>query len=312
MGALGQDMRFGMRSLLKHPGHTAVVVLTLALGIGANTAIFSVIHAVMIRPLPYENPDQLVLLRHRIEATDFIDGPLPPADVMDIRDHTDVFQGVAATDRTFEQNLTGDGEPIEVRVAGVTANFFEVLGVEAALGRTFLPEDEEPFPPGAFAQGAPPPVNNIVISHGLWLRRFGGLPDAIGGTLVINEFPNVVVGVMPAAFELLMPANAGMPSGTDVWSPTRFDYRQAPRTSGNANRRVIGRLKPGVSLAEAQMQADKVAEWQREQFAYNRDGEIYIDVKPMHADIVGHARTVLLALVGAVGTSHAIATSGLL
>ncbi len=108
-------MRFGLRSLLKHPGHTAVVVLTLALGIGANTAIFSVIHAVMIRPLPYENPDQLVLLRHRIEATDFIDGPLPPADVMDIRDHTDVFQGVAATDRTFEQNLTGDGDPIEVR-----------------------------------------------------------------------------------------------------------------------------------------------------------------------------------------------------
>ncbi len=301
MGALGQDMRFGLRSLLKHPGHTAVVVLTLALGIGANTAIFSVIHAVMIRPLPYENPDQLVLLRHRIEATDFIDGPLPPADVMDIRDHTDVFQGVAATDRTFEQNLTGDGDPIEVRVAGVTANFFDVLGVEAALGRTFLPEDEEPFPPGAFAEGAPRPVNHIVISHGLWMRRFGGSSEAIGGTLLINEFANTVVGVMPAAFELLMPANAGMPRGIDVWNPTRFDYRQAPRTSANANRRVIARMKPGVTVAEAQMQADKVAEWQREHFDYNRDGEIYIEVKPMHADIVGHARTVLLALVGAVG-----------
>ncbi|MBT8479935.1 MAG: ABC transporter permease, partial [Gemmatimonadetes bacterium] len=301
MGALGQDMRFGLRSLLKHPGHAAVVVLTLALGIGANTAIFSVIHAVMIRPLPYDQPDQLVLLRHRIEATDFFDGPMPPADVMDIRDHTDVFQGVAATDRTFEQNLTGDGEPIEVRVAGVTANFFDVLGVEAALGRTFLAEDEEPFPPGAFVQGAPAPVNNIVISHGLWMRRFGGSPDAIGGTLLINDFPNTVVGVMPAGFELLMPANAGMPSGTDVWNPTRFDYRQAPRTSGNANRRVIARLKPGVTVAKAQVQADKVAEWQREHFEYNRDGEIYIDVKPMHADIIGHARTVLLALLGAVG-----------
>jgi putative ABC transport system permease protein len=300
MGALGQDMRFGLRSLLKHPGHTAVVVLTLALGIGANTAIFSVIHAVMLRPLPYDNPDQLVLLRHRIEATDFIDGPMPPADVMDIRDHTDVFQGVAATDRTFEQNLTGEGDPIEVRVAGVTANFFDVLGVEAALGRTFLPEDEEPFPPGAFDPSAPQPVNNILISHGLWMRRFGGLPEVVGATLLINDFSNTVVGVMPAEFELLMPANAGMPSGIDVWNPTRFDYRQAPRTSANANRRVIARLKSGVTVAEAQVQVDKVAEWQREQFDYNRDGKIYIAVKPMHADIVGHARTVLLALFGSV------------
>jgi putative ABC transport system permease protein len=301
MSALGQDVRFGLRALLKHPGHTAVVVLTLALGIGANTAIFSVIHAVLLRPLPYDNPEQLVLLRHRIEATHFYDGPMPPADVMDIRDHTEVFQGVAATDRTFEQNLTGDGEPIEVRVAGVTANFFDVLGVEAALGRTFRVEDGEPFPPGAFAPGAPPPVNHVVISHGLWMRRFGGSADAVGSTLRLNEFPNTVVGVMPAGFELLMPANAGMPSGIDVWNPTRFDYRQQPRTSANANRRVIARLKPGVSVAEAQAQADKVAEWQRKNFAYNRDGEIYIDVKPMHADIVGHARTVLLALFAAVG-----------
>jgi putative ABC transport system permease protein len=301
MSALGQDMRFGLRSLLKHPGHTAVVILTLALGIGANTAIFSVIHAVMIRPLPYDDPDQLVLLRHNIEATDFIDGPMPPADVMDIRDHTDVFQGVAATDRTFEGNLTGDGDPIEIRVAGVTANFFDVLGVEAALGRTFLPEDEEPFPPGAFAPDIQPPVNNVVISHGLWVRRFGASPDVIGATLLINDFPNTVVGVMAPGFELLMPANAGMPSGTDVWNPTRFDYRQAPRTSANANRRVIARLKPGVTVVEAQAQADKVAEWQRKNFDYNRDGRIHIVVKPMHADIVGHARTVLLALLGAVG-----------
>ena len=300
MTSFGQDLRFGLRSLLKHPGHTAVVILTLGLGIGANTAIFSVIHAVLLNPLPYANPHELVLLRHRIEATEFIDGPMPPADVMDIRDHTTVFAGVAATDRTFEQNLTGDGDPIEVRVAGVTANFFDVLGVEAALGRTFLPEDEEPFPQGAFAPGTPPPVNHVVISHGLWKRRFGGSPDAIGRTLLINDFANTVVGVMPADFELLMPANAGMPSGIDVWNPTRFDYRTQPRTSANANRRVIARLKPGVSVAKAQAQVDKVAEWQRQQFDYNRDGDIYIDVKPMHADIVGHVRPVLLALFGAV------------
>jgi putative ABC transport system permease protein len=300
MSSLVQDVRFGLRSLLKHPGHTGVVVLTLALGIGANTAIFSVIHTVLLRPLPYESPERLVLLRHRIEATNFLDGPMPPADVMDIRDHTTVFEGVAATDRTIEANLTGDGEPIEVRVAGVTANFFAVLGADAALGRTLVPEDEEPFPPGAFAEGEPLPVNNVVISHGLWMRRFGGDSSAIGAALVINDFANTVVGVMPKDFHLLMPANAGMPTSIDVWNPTRFDYRQAPRTSANANRRVIARLKPGVTVQEAQEEIDKVAEWQRARFDYHRTGEIYIEVKPMHADIVGHARPILLALFGAV------------
>ena len=121
MSRLAQDIRFCMRSLLKHPGHTTVMVLTLGLGIGANSAIFSVIHAVLLSPLAYEDPDRLVLLRHRIEAREFFDGPMPPADVIDFREHTDVFEGVASTDRTTEANLTGDGEPIEVIVAGVTS-----------------------------------------------------------------------------------------------------------------------------------------------------------------------------------------------
>ncbi len=300
MAKLLQDIRFGIRTLLKHPGYSAVVVITLALGIGANTAIFSVVHAVILRPLPYEDPGRLVLLRHRVEATGFVDGPLPPADVIDFRDQCDVFDGVAATDRTFEVNLTGEGEPVEVRVAGVTANFFDVLGAKPLLGRTFIPEDEEPFPPDAFAPRAPPPVNNVVISHGLWMRRFGGDPDVIGKTLVLNEFGNTIVGVMPKDFRLLMPANAGMPTDIDVWNPARFNFRDAPRNSANANRRVIARLGPGVSLSQAQEQVDKVAAWQRENFEYHGDGDIYVDAKPMHADIVGHVRSVLFALVGAV------------
>lgn len=300
MSRLGQDIRFCMRSLLKHPGHTAVVVLTLGLGIGANTAIFSVVHAVLLSPLSYHEADRLVLLRHRIEAREFYDGPMPPADVIDFREHTDVFDGVAASDRTAEANLTGDGDPIEVTVAGVTANFFDVLGVKPFLGRGFVPEDGDPFPPGAFAEGAPPPVNNVIISHGLWMRHFGGSGDAIGAPLVINGFRNTVIGVMARDFRLHMPANAGMPNAIDVWNPDRFDYRQVDRISATANRRVIARLKPGVTLEAAQMQVDKVAEWQRSQFDYHGDGQIFVDVKPMHRDIVGHARPILLALLGAV------------
>lgn len=301
MSRLAQDIRFCLRSLLKHPGHTAVVVLTLGLGIGANTAIFSVVHAVLLSPLSYEDPDRLVLLRHRIEAREFYDGPVPPADVIDFREHTSVFEGVAASDRTAEANLTGDGDPSEVIVAGVTANFFDVLGVKPFLGRGFVPEDGHPFPPDAFAEGAPPPANHVIISHGLWMRHFGGDPDVIGAPLEINGFTNTVVGVMGEDFKLHMPANAGMPGDIDVWNPDRFNYRDVPRISATANRRVIARLKTGVSLEEARAEVDKLAEWQRARFDYHGDGRIHVEVKPMHDDIVGHARPVLLALFGAVG-----------
>ena len=299
MGNFLHDLRYGLRMLRRHPGFAFVVILTLGLGIGANTAIFSVVNGVLFRPLPYENPDQLVLLRHHIESNGFADAPLPPADVIDIREGTDSFHGVAATDRTVEQNLTGDGEPEEVRVAGVTANLFEVLGVDAHLGRTFVPEDEIPFPqrprPGTT------PVNNVLISHDLWVRRFGSDPQIVGRQLVLNGFANTIVGVLPRTFELLMPANAGMPTDIDVWTTPRFDFRNAPRNSANANRRVIARLKAGVSREQAQEDVDRLAAWQRETFKYNRDGGIGIDVKPMQADIVGHVATILFALLGAVG-----------
>jgi putative ABC transport system permease protein len=308
MTRLLQDFRFGLRTLRKHPGFSAVVVLTLALGIGANTAIFSVVNAVLLRPLPYADPDRLVLLRHHILATDFMDAPLPPADVMDFRDRCTVFRGVAATDRTFEANLTGgDAEPIEVRIAGVTANFFEVLGVQPYLGRSFEPADEEPLTEDDFARfekavekGEPLPGNNVIISYGLWQRRFGTDRKIIGEHLLVNSFQHTIVGVMPRNFQLLMPANAGMPTAVDIWNPTRFNYREVPRTSALANRRVIARLNGEVSLAQAQAEVDRVAAWQRENFEYHAGGEIYVDVKPMHADIVGHVRSVLLALLGAV------------
>ncbi|TFG65053.1 MAG: ABC transporter permease [Gemmatimonadales bacterium] len=141
MGRLVQDMKFGSRFLLKRPAFTVLVVATLSLGIGASTPIFSVVNRVLIQPLPYDHAEDLVLLRHDILQSRFVDGPVPPADVIDFREQVNVFDGIAATDRTFEANLTGDGAPEVVRVARVTSNFFDVLGVDVELGRTFSPEE---------------------------------------------------------------------------------------------------------------------------------------------------------------------------
>ncbi len=347
MTRLVQDVRFGMRFLLKHPGFFAVAILTLAIGIGANTAVFSVINSVLLRPLPYAEPDRLVILRHHIGSLGWADAPLPPADVIDFRERMPALSAVAATDRTFEFNLTGGGPPEVVRVASVSSNFFDVLGVEAELGRAFLPIDgfegrgsksghsEKMVPPAdknethargaaemkrrlaekklattgkaseshVAPDGAIPDdglMPSVVLSHGLWKRRFGSDPDVIGQKIVLNGAPSRVIGVMPEEFRLLMPANAGIPTSIDMWTADLIPYSVIGRNSPNANRRVLARLAPGATLAEAREQAAIVSEWQRKNFDYHQTGDISVDVKPMHADIVAHVRPVLLALFGAV------------
>ena len=374
MTRLVQDVRFGMRFLLKHPGFFAVAILTLAIGIGANTAVFSVINSVLLRPLPYEQPDRLVLLRHNIGSLGWQDAPLPPADVIDFRERMPALSAVAATDRTFEFNLTGGGPPEVVRVATVSSNFFDLLGFRAELGRTLGPADgfegrtgksgyskskpmqektgeehgsvdSEPkkhlsdgklgdrkkyaaerergksiaskpdsgsesdkksgvvpedhvAPDGAiFDDGMMP---SVVLSYGLWKRRFGSDPDVIGQKIVLNGAPSRVIGVMPEKFQLLMPANAGIPTAIDMWTADLVPYSVIPRSSPTANRRVLARLAPGATLAEAREQAAAVSQWQQENFEYHQAGDITVDVKPMHADIVAHVRPVLLALFGAV------------
>jgi putative ABC transport system permease protein len=301
MGGWLQDIRFGARFLSKHPAFTAVVVLTLALGIGAGTAMYSVVAQVLLKPLPYDDPGRLVLIRHDIGRTDFVDAPVPPADVIDLREQVDVFESIAATDRTYEANLTGDGPPEVVRVAGVTPNFFDVLGTRAALGRTFVPEDGQALSYSDGGHDDSATAAGVVISHGLWQRRFGADESAVGSLLLLNDRPARIVGVLPREFRLHMPVNAGMSTDIDVWNPTRFDYRRVPRNSPNANRRIIARLLPGVSLADARRQVDAVAAWQRETYDYHRLADIRITVTPMRAAIVGHVRPILLGLFAAVG-----------
>ncbi|MDH3297940.1 MAG: ABC transporter permease [Gemmatimonadota bacterium] len=308
MGRLFQDVKFGTRFLLKHPAFAVLVILTLGLGIGASTAIFSVVNRVLIQPLPYPDAEQLVLIRHFVEQSGFVGGPLPPADVIDFREQVNVFSGIAASDRTFDVNLTGDGPPEVVRVAGVTSNFFDVVGIGAEYGRTFAPLDGElPFMDRAAA--GTPAGPKAVISHGLWQRRFGEEPDVVGRMIQLNDVDVEVIGVLPRDFRLHMPADAGMSTDIDVWQADQFDYRTQPRNSQNANRRVIARMLPGVSPAEAQRQADAVSAWQRETYDYHRDAGIRATVTPMHDAIVGHVRPILLSVLVAVGIVLLIASA---
>lgn len=312
MSRFAQDLRFGLRFLLKRPGFTALTVTTLALGIGANTALFSVLNAVLLRPLPYPGPERLVMLRHSIAAQTWEDAPIPPADVLDFRARMPSLAAVAATDRTFEVNLTGGGPPETVRLATVSANFFDVLGVRPALGRTFLPADglesapELPPPArdgtGEAAEGAGRawPTPAVVLSWSLWQRRFGGDPAAIGDEIYLNGRENRIVGVLPRDFRLLMPANAGMPTAIDLYAADLLPYALAPRNSPGANRRVIARLAEGATLGDARAEAKALGAWQRDRYEYHRNGAISIAVKPMHEEIVGHVRPVLLALFVAV------------
>lgn len=292
-----QDLRFGLRFLLKHPGFFAVTIATLAIGIGANTAVFSVVDSVLVQPLPYADPGRLVMLRHHIGSLGWSDAPIPPPDVIDYRTRMPSLESVAVIDRTFEQNLTGAGAPEVVRVATVSDNFFDVLGVRAAHGRALEPGDGFESPPGNAVQNGLPPV---LLSHGVWKRRFGSDPDIEGDTILLNGFPGRVIGVMPEQFELLLPSNAGVATDIDLWMADRVPYWKFPRNSPNANRRVLARLAPGATLADARREAESLGQWQRATFDYHRDGDISIQVKSLHDDIVAHVRPALIALFVAV------------
>src|ERR1041385_1362 len=187
MQILLQDIRYGIRMLLKKPGFTLVAIITLALGIGANTAIFSVVNAVLLRALPYREADKLVVVWERSQRND--QNVANPANFMDWREQNHVFTDMGAIFDT-SASLTGDGEPEEIPAQLATANLFSILGVEPILGRAFSPDDGKPDQPRV-----------VVLSYGLWQRRFGGDPHIIGRKLNLNRAETTVIGVMPAGFK---------------------------------------------------------------------------------------------------------------
>jgi putative ABC transport system permease protein len=280
LGDFGQDLRYGVRVLLKNPGFTAVAVIALALGIGANSAIFSVVNKVLLSPLPYKDPDGLVMVWEDDTKHGYPNNTPAAANYVDWRDQNQVFEGMAAiADQSF--NLTGAGEPERLTGRRVSASLFPLLGVAPQAGRTFAPEEDRP--------GA---NRVVVLSHGLWQRRFGSDRDVAGKTLTLNGESYEVVGVMPAHFHF--------PSREDeLWVPIAF----TPQEAANRNRhylKVVARLKPGVTVERAQAEMSTIASRLRQQYP-EQNTDLGATVVPLHEQVVGKIRLALLVLLGAVG-----------
>ncbi len=291
-----QDLRYGVRMLLKHKGFTAVAVLTLALGIGANTAIFSVVNAVLLNPLPYSEPERLVMLWERnTELGKERDNP-SPGNFLDLRTQTQIFDSVTAWYETAF-TLQGEQDAEQVTAAKVSVEFFQVLRAQAAHGRVFLPNETAGVATGAGA------INSIgdrlvVISDGLWRRRFGTDRDVIGKQITINREPWQVLGIMPAGF--------AMPStGVDLWVPWDLARSYSPqRFPAGPPRdfrflRVLARLNPGTTIEQAENQLNSLYAGLAESYPKANRGWSP-GMTMLREEVVGKTQLSLLVLFGAV------------
>ena len=284
MDTLIQDIRHAVRQLVAHPGFTVVAVLTLALGIGVTTAIFSVVDHLMLRELPYPESDRIVTVWQDNRREGIPRGDVAPGNYLDWRERSHVFETLGAAE-PYSMDLTGQGRPENIFSALVTEGFFEALGVRPQLGRLLQPED--------FRQGA---GRVVVLSHGLWQRRFGGDGSIVGRTLVLDGAPFVAVGVLPADFDLGLMSRA---QKRELWAPRVLrGWERTERSS--AWWVVIGRLKPGVSLEQGRADVDRVAAGLAAEYPATNQG-IGIRLVPLREHLVGAARPTLLMLLGAVG-----------
>ena len=284
MQTLWQDLRFGARMLLKQPGFTLVAVLTLALGIGANTAIFSVVHAVLLEALPYHDADRLVMVWERSQRG--VQNVINLGNFFDWKTQSTSFADMAAF-ADYRTNLTGDGEPVEVPAQICTDNLFNVLGVQPVLGRTFTPDDGK--------QGAP---NVVVLSYGLWQRRFGGDAAVIGRKIILNNSENTVIGVLPVDFKWHITGNSLTNQPAELWAPWTITEQMKQRRGRFAS--AVARLKPGVSLTQARADLDTLQARLIEQYKEFNTGW-GLTVTPLREQFAGELRPALRVLLGAVG-----------
>ena len=281
LGTIWLDVRYAVRGFLKSPGFTAVAIIALALGIGANTAIFSVVNAVLLRQLPYRNPERLVVVWEHFREGPNAHNVTSPENFLDWQAQAQSFEGVAAFFDT-PVNMTGAGEPLEVPAQAASSNLFTVLGADAFMGRTFLPEDGEP--------GHDPVV---VVSYGFWQRQFGGARDVLGKTVALNGRQATVVGVMPADFKWFIKENSRGGKPAEMWIPTKFPV--APGRFLQA----VARLKPGVTLAQAQAEMSTIA-GRLEQMRPDRNAGSSVVLVPARTQLAGELKTPLMILFGAV------------
>jgi len=283
---LWQDIRQAFRGLVRTPAVGAVIVLIFAGGVGSATAIFSLVNSLLLEPLPYRSADRLVFVWQDLTAAGYPRAPLAGPELEDLRQHGTLFSGLAGIWANTVA-LTDGPEPELLRSGLVTQDFFEVLGAEAMLGRTFRAGDDGPETPPA-----------ILLSHAVWKRRYNSDPRLVGARIRVNGRPTTVVGIMPESFALLLPQDAAIPDDQQAWVLLGRDALTWPRQQQFL--RVVGRMKPGVELADAQREVAAIGEQVgREYSDYGKDGAKFYAVG-LQADATREIRPALLGLFAAV------------
>ncbi len=288
MKNLWQDLRYGARMLAKNRGFTAVAIFTLSLGIGANSAIYSVVNGVLLRPFSFSDPERLVVAWERCLKQGLPRMVVSPPNFADWRAQNRVFQEMAAY-RAQDLNLIGGGHPERVRGLNVSATMFSMLGVRPALGRDFQPDEDQPGAPSA-----------VIISHGFWQRRYGGNPAVIGQSITLGGENATIIGVMPPDFDFPPPIafrGEARPVKVELWTQLRYGLELNYRSAHNLF--VLARLKPGISLEQAETDLKDITERLARDFPRSNEGWDAFLV-PLHEQVVGDVKTALLVLPAAV------------
>jgi predicted permease len=305
-----RDFGFAARSLRKHPAFSVIAIATLALGIGASTAIFSVVNAVLLRPLPYANADRLAIITEDLRVRGVVDFPMAPGDIYDIRQQATFFDGIAAlnTNRGAAFRAIEADRPEPIVVAGATTNVFKVLGVPVAYGRDFNDNDgipnqfvQPPAPGAPAAQGPPPPPPLPVmgiLGHSFWMSRFGGDTSIIGKTILIGNGRVAIIGVASPNAELLFPPTMQVDRRPDLWTALRVNFEGGSRQ--NVAFRLVGRVKDGASMQAARGQIEHIGAEIMERFPTRKTSGVTFRLEPMKEYLVGSVRPAVIALMGAV------------
>ena len=277
-----RDVAYTVRGLRRAPAFTAAALATLALGVSANTAIFSIAHALLVQPLPFRDPERLVVVWADQSNEGYPRAPLSGPELLDLDRRSSTFEGLGAIWATTAA-LTGENEPEQLRIGLVTTDFFSLLGAQPALGRTFTTEDDSAGPPAS-----------ILLSGAVWQRRYGSDPAIVGKRIDVNGRPTIVVGVMPVGFRLMMAADSAVPDDLEAWLPFNRRFVEGPR--GQRYLRVVGRMREDASFADARADIERVGREISAANAFYGAAGRQFDVQPLRADSTRDLRWPLLVL----------------
>ena len=299
---LGKDLLHAVRGLRKSPGFAIISIATIALGIGASTAIFSVVNAVLLQPLPYRDGGRLALIESDMRHRNVVDFPFSGPDFEDMRHSATQFEEIAGIFSGRSVVRDDSGEPALLTNAAVTPNFIRLLGGHIALGRDFTDADAIPQAPAGAGNAAPPPPaapTIAILSNELWKRRYGGDAGVLGRSIDVDGGGKAqIVGVLEPGFELLFPPSAGVERLPELWTALRANFAAFGRNDVFLH--LIGRLKPGASVETAQAEQDRFAADLRKHFAIKETAGLFIRVEPMRQHLVAAVRPAILAIMGAV------------